>query len=294
LIHFAQSQTPCTTATLDQDATLTETHKRDALYCYKKYKAYQPFNTYWCEQEILLHSEFRDGNVNAGYEQLRLLKGSLKLLPLSMKKVLVRSDSAAFQKGLIEYCGEGENERFKIIEFAICADVTQSFKNAALKVEAGQWKHIYKIEGDKRYETNQEYAEVYYVPNWVGLSKKKPDYQFIAIREPMKETKKSEDELKDLPFQTLDMSEQKYKIFGIVTNRTIDGNELINWHRQRCGYSEKVHSIQKNELARGQLPSGKFGANVAWWQIMILAFNLNILMRNVALPKDLKTEGMKA
>ena len=33
------------------------------------------------------------------------------------------------------------------------------------------------------------------------------------------------------------------------------GNDLINWHRERCGASEKVHSVIKSELAGGQFPS---------------------------------------
>jgi hypothetical protein len=32
-------------ATLDMDATLVETHKSEALYCYKGYRSYQPLNT---------------------------------------------------------------------------------------------------------------------------------------------------------------------------------------------------------------------------------------------------------
>jgi hypothetical protein len=31
----------------------------------------------------------------------------------------------------------------------------------------------------------------------------------------------------------------------------------------------------KEDLAGGRLPSSRFGANAAWWGIMVLAFNLN-------------------
>ena len=79
LIACIQQQSPSSVATLDQDATLTNTYKRNALYCYKGFKAYQPFNTFWAEHGMLLHSEFRDGNVNAGFEQLRILKETLSL-----------------------------------------------------------------------------------------------------------------------------------------------------------------------------------------------------------------------
>ena len=35
LLAFAQEHAQATTATLDMDATLIETHKRDALFCYR-------------------------------------------------------------------------------------------------------------------------------------------------------------------------------------------------------------------------------------------------------------------
>ena len=96
-------------ATLDMDATLIETHKRDALHCYKKFKAYQPLNCWWAEQGAMLYSEFRDGNVPAGHEQLRVLKESLRHLPESVKKVALRSDTAGYQAELLLYCGEGKD-----------------------------------------------------------------------------------------------------------------------------------------------------------------------------------------
>jgi hypothetical protein len=80
------------------------------------------------------------------------------------------------------------------------------------------------------------------------------------------------------PFPTLSMGEKKYKLFGIVTNRKIEGEELVHWHRQRCGKSEEAHGVMKHDLAGGKLPSGSFGENAAWWWCMILAFNLNALM----------------
>jgi len=48
-IAVLQRWSPRKTATLDMDATLVETYKRQSLYCYKKHKAYQPLNVYWFE-----------------------------------------------------------------------------------------------------------------------------------------------------------------------------------------------------------------------------------------------------
>ena len=61
LVAFVQHCAPQGVASLDMDATLVETHKREARYSYEGYKAYQPLTTYWAEAGVVLHSEFRDG-----------------------------------------------------------------------------------------------------------------------------------------------------------------------------------------------------------------------------------------
>ena len=78
----------------------------------------------------------------------------------------------------------------------------------------------------------------------------------------------------ELPFPAMELSNRGwYKVFGVVTNRSIAAHELIRWSRQRCGKGEEVHSVLKSDLAGGRLPSGLFGANAAWWAISVLAFN---------------------
>ncbi len=94
LLRAVQAQRPEAQATLDMDATLIETHKREALYCYKHFKAYQPLNTWWAEPGLIVHSEFRDGNVPAGHEQLRVLEEATRLLPEGVTKLCLRSDTA--------------------------------------------------------------------------------------------------------------------------------------------------------------------------------------------------------
>lgn len=285
---------PTDTATLDLDATLVQTYKRSALYCYKKFKAYQPVNVYWDEKKILLYSEFRDGNVPAKFELLRILKTSLDKLPPGVNTIYLRSDSAGYQEDLLQYCAQGQHEQLKKIEFAISARVTQGFKTAALALPDKAWHTVKKVdEQGQVYQTEQQFAEVCFVPDWSVKNKSSCHYRYIAIREKMQPLKESQS-ADDLSFQTLSMGQERYKIFGIVTNRSLPGNELIQWHRGRCGDSEKVHSIEKNELAGGQFPSHLFGANAAWWHIMILAFNLNQMMKHLVLPDEFKPKGLKA
>jgi hypothetical protein len=101
LIASIQTKNPLDTATLDMDATLIETQKKEAFFSYQGYKAYQPLNTYWAEQGLVLHTEFRDGNVPAGYGELRVFLHALSLLPPGVKTVRLRSGRAGYQHDLM-------------------------------------------------------------------------------------------------------------------------------------------------------------------------------------------------
>jgi hypothetical protein len=296
LASFARFQGSEKIATLDMDATLIASGKESALYCYKGYKSYQPLNTWWAEQEIVLHTEFRDGNVPAGFEQLRVLKQALGCLPEGIERVRLRSDTAGYQHDLLRYCATGESGRFGVIEFAIGCDVTREFKKAVAEVEESQWRPMYKVINGKKKATGVEWAEVCFVPNAIGRSKKGPEYRYLAKREVLVEQRnfsEMEDQI-SLPFPTMNVKGKRYKVFGIVTNMDWEGEELIHWLHERCGKSEEAHAIMKDDLAGGSLPSDDFGENAAWWWIMILAFNLNAMMKRLALGTSWVSKRMKA
>lgn len=295
LIAFAQRVDPQRTATLDMDATLVESHKKTALYCYKGFRGYQPLNTWWAEHGLVLHSEFRDGNVPAGHEQRRVLEEALAHLPQDVEKVYLRSDTAGYQVDLLRYCAEGSNERFGAIEFAIGADVTTEFKKAVAQLRPHEWQPLRRRVGDTWQETGQQWAEVVYVPSWVR-SKKGPSYRYLAIREPLRQLSlPGMEEQRELPFPTMEFADAgRYKLFATVTNRDLPGEELIAWQRERCGKSEEAHAVMKDDLAGGRLPSWKFGANAAWWHMMLLALNLNAILKRHALGGPWIQRRMKA
>ena len=204
-IAVVQRLSPQSTATLDMDATISQTWKKESLYCYKKYKAYQPMNIYWHQQGLVLYSEFRDGNVPANYDLLRVFKDGLDLLPRGVKKVFFRSDSAGYVEELLAYCAEGKNRRFGMIEFAVGADMTQEFKKAMAEPETA-WNPLFRMVNGQLMATGQEYSEVCFVPNWVGQKKHGPEYRFLGIREPLQADnrgKKGKEE--NLPFPTMDL-----------------------------------------------------------------------------------------
>ena len=65
------------------------------------------------------------------------------------------------------------------------------------------------------------------------------------------------------------------------------GDELIRWHRKKAGTIELMHDVSKNELGAKVPPSGKFGANAAWYRLSLLTLNILQAMKLHALPSEL-------
>jgi hypothetical protein len=295
-ISFLQSKKRAATATLDMDATLIETTKSTALYGYKGYSCYQPLNVWWSEQEMVLYSEFRDGNVPAGYEQLRVLQEALRLLPDGVDTVRLRSDTAGYQHDLLKYCEQGDTGWGRI-EFAIGCSVTPEFKRAVAETAEADWHDMYVERNGKRVKTGTQWAEVCFVPNQIGHSKKGPAYRYLAKRRLLNAQRQIpgvEQSDADLPFPTMIINQSRYKVFGVVTNMDWDAEELLHWHHKRCGKSEEAHAVMKEDLAGGKLPSSDFGVNAAWWWVMILSLNLNNQLKALALGKEWKAKRLKA
>jgi hypothetical protein len=196
----------------------------------------------------------------------------------------------------MRWCDCKENKRFGRIEFAIGADVTQEFRKAVAEVSEKDWQPLYREVKGQRKETGRQWAEVCFVPNRIGHSKKGPEYRYLATREELKQTElpgmEKSDE--DYLFPVMRMKAQRYKVFAIVTNMDWSGQELITWLYERCGKSEEAHSAMKTDFAGGRFPSGDFGENAAWWWIMVLAYNLNALMKRLVLGEPWINKRMKA
>jgi hypothetical protein len=98
----------------------------------------------------------------------------------------------------------------------------------------------------------------------------------------------------ELPFPTFTSEGTQYKLRGLVSNMEWQGEQLITFAYERCGKSEEAHSILKEDLFGGKLPSGNFGENAAWWWTTVLAFNLTGAMKKFGLGLSWTAKRMKA
>jgi hypothetical protein len=297
LLARLQQARPKMSATLDADATLVPTQTHSALFCYEGYRAYQPYNVWWAEQEVVVHSEFRDGNVPAGWNILPVLKEALNSLPEGVEQVFMRQDTAAYQTDVLAWCErEWEHPEYGRIPFTISADMTTALRCEIKKVT--QWQPEFRERRGSRMETGREWAEVVFVPNsHAVLTDIKEPFRYIVLRERMSEQlslmESEEANVGGVP--VMDMGSMRYKLSAIVTNRRSEpAEELIRWHYARCGKSEEAHALMKSDFAGGHLPSAKFGANAAWWALMILSLNFQSLMKRLVLGEAFRSKRMKA
>jgi len=82
---YAAPQTARRIATVDQDATIIESHKAAAQAHYEGGRGYQPRVAVWAEADRVLADEFRDGNVPAQQEPLTCAQMAFAALPDNIK-----------------------------------------------------------------------------------------------------------------------------------------------------------------------------------------------------------------
>ena len=271
-------------ATIDQDATVIESHKEESRWTYLGEPGYQPVINDWAGEDLILSDEFRDGNVPAGMDCLSSFLRAASCLPQSVETIYFRSDSAAYQHKLLDVLREGvELHRKKVpVYFAISADVSEALKGKIASVSEPAWKPLRKLSEKGLIEGRKEWAEVEFIPSAPSVKKDmKPD-RYLAIR-----VRPAQGDLFG--------DGNAYHYYAVVTNRwELDGEELLRWQRERCGSVEKVDDVVKNDLAGGVMPCGRFFANAAWWRLNCLCYNVISVMKRKALPKAFWPARMKA
>jgi len=271
-------------ATIDQDATVIESHKEQSRMTYLGERGYQPVINYWMEQDLILADEFRDGNVPAGMDCLSSFMRTIRALPTSIETLYFRSDSAAYQHKLLDTMRDGVDLNGKRVPvyFAISADVSEALRGRISSLSESAWKPLRRVTEKGLIEGRKEWAEVEFIPTASSVKKDmKPD-RYLAIRV--------------RPWQGELFSDgNSYHYYAVVTNRwEMEGEELLRWQRERCGSVEKVHDVVKNDLAGGVMPCGRFYANAAWWRLNCLCYNVISIMKRQGLPKSFWPVRMKA
>lgn len=256
-------------ATIDLDATVIESHKREAQPTYQGASGYQPVLALWAELDVVVADQFREGNTPAIQEPLAVAQRAFEALPETVVERYFRGDSACYENELLDWLRNESRESGPQgrIGFAVSAPMMKPLKDAILPLESYNWQP-YREDTEAEWEC----AAVDYSPQESG---RREPLRYLAIR-----VKKKQGEL------FADGSEAKH--YAVATNLwDWEPKRLLEWHREKAGSIEALHDVLKNELAAGVLPCALFGANAAWLRLSALTHNVLTAMKRLALPPEL-------
>ena len=249
----------------DVDSTVIGSNKGDATYSYKNIQGYHPMLGWLsdgCDEPICSYVKFRQGSASAQTDIMEALQHTEALLPSDKRIKYFRSDSAAYQAKIIDYCNDND------IYYTITADKDVSVMSAIMDIPSKAWKTLHdRIDG---FKTGREVAETIHTMNDSNHS-----FRLIVIRE-----------LTEKP----DLF-GPYRYYAIITNIPADGldgitAEEVVWHHNGRGNCERYIGDTKYGLTLQYVPCGQFEANAMYYTMGILTFNLLKLMQMMVLPKS--------
>ena len=226
--------------TLDIDATGIEAEKYYAMKTYKGFRGYMPMVGHIAEKGMILCDEFREGNESPGTRNFEFMKCCEAQLPEGKRIKYFRSDSAAYQGKIIDYCEDNG------IEFAIGADLDEAVVKLINKIPTTEWRE---------YETGK-IAEAVHTMNKNGNA-----FRLIVISKPYQS-------------DVFGDTDPKSKYAVIATNRSEAAEWVVDWYRTRSDCSENRIKELKIGFSMERMPCGQFKANAVFFRIGVIAYNL--------------------
>ncbi len=226
--------------TLDIDATGIEAEKESAKMTYKGFKGYMPIVGHIAENGLVLGDEFREGNVPPASGNLDFIKHCIRQMPKGKRIKALRSDSAAYQADIINYC---EQEG---IQFAIGADLDEAVLEAIGAIPDKDWA---------------PYKNGYIAETIHSMNKTKEAFRLIVIRRTYQSN----------IFAQEDVS-VNYTV--IATNRMESAEDVVKWYNQRGDCSENRIKELKIGFGMERMPCGQFEANATFFRIGVVAYNI--------------------
>jgi Transposase DDE domain group 1 len=261
-----------TEATLDTDTTV-HTLFGNQMGARKSYnpknkgkKSYQPILTFLAETKEYVAGALRTGDRPSGKEIAAHLDSAYAALPPTVKRVYARADSGF-------YCWEA----VQAYEKRDCRFILVARKTARLvdELKAAGWKSSRRTDADGQ-------CEFLYQPEGWGKA-----YRFLALRY----AKKPEAGEAEQPeqYQLFDTPQYTYRVF--VTDMDAPLDALVGFYRGRAS-AENLIKEANNDAGLAAHPSKRWMMNANWFQIVMLAYNLNCWLLLFHREENVKVEQM--
>ena len=306
--------------TIDFDATIIASGKRECLYTYwaaeglvPGERGYQPLVAFCPEIGMAPWLDIRDGNVLANLYNERALEEALLQLPGPVRHVTLRTDGAGYQENVIHACNDPgyrreETRRFGTIGLICGAARSEQLMAEVARLGEDAWRPVAgsadagsgQVAPDR---VQLECAELPYVSSRSDSAKPDHVIRYVVTRRAIpgglgllegelpaargRPAYAIRDYMTNFPAPDAERAERANGL------KTMEACEVVAAAHARCGHGEEVHAVPKSDLAAGMMPSGRFGANAAWLWLSELALNAMGLVRRAAYGQGRRWVRMK-
>lgn len=220
-------------------------------------RSYHPILCFEAHLQEFWHGSLRPGNCVAATGAVPFIKVCLSKVPgsIARSRIRFRADSGLFNKKVVELldqegCG-----------YAIVAKLYPTIKSRALGCRFQKLKNGW------------ETAEFRYQPHrW------KVSHRFIVVRRPIPED----------PVEAKQLSLFKYKKYlyhVLVTNLKTHPWRVWRFYAKRATIEKNIRELLY-DYPLGKIPTDDWVANVAFFQMLLLAFNIVHWFKRLCLPKE--------
>jgi len=243
-------QTGITDHTLDIDASQIVAEKAAAHFTYKGEQGYMPMIGHLAEAGIVIHDEFREGNIAPATDNLGFIQACEARLPKGHRIAHVRLDSAGYQAGIFNDCETTGKT------FAIGGRLDAPTRKVIAEIPETAWTH---------------YADCAVAETLHSMNGTTKAFRLIVVKH------KHQTDL-------FDDDAPRYHV--IASNRVESTEATLIWYRQRGNVSENGIKELKIGFGMERMPCGQFKANAAFFRLGVIAHNLFVLFKHSALGAD--------
>lgn len=212
-------------------------------------KSYHPVLCFLGETRDFLWGKYRAGNSYTGTGAIKFLRECLRFIPLHIETVFIRADSGFYDT---DFFASMEKRRGRNIKYAVAVKLYPWVQRCLVGIPYKKIGNGFSV-GGFRYKS--------------PLKKEDKERRMVVIREEIKKGVKKKKEL-----SLFELNSYNYQV--IVTNIENWSNEEV-WHFYN-GRANVENMIKEGIMGYGLdvIPTHYYGANVAHFFLVMLAYNL--------------------
>jgi hypothetical protein len=241
--------------TIDLDSSIHETYgtqkEGGSRFGYTHVRGYHPLYAIAAEGGEVLHSRLRGGNSHTARGAVGFLAETFRRVRAAgaTGQLMVRADSGFYSAKVVQACQAAD------VRFSITVKLYNNVYAAISTIAEQAWKSIpYWLEDG---------ADVTAI-EWRAFRSRTDEG--IPCRLVVRRTRPT-------PGSQLALIAE-YSYHAFITDRGGDPVTLDAWHRAHANCENAIRDL-KYGVGLNHLPSGRFGANAAWFTLNVIAHNLS-------------------